>query len=286
MFLKKLMSKRSHSELDNDEYQDEQTPFEQVNNDDRLIDSSVLLSLLRLVLTRHARNQRIRKDHLAPILHRHNLKGNIITWFNSLKKEFEDLFGITLIMSGNEIFLLNNLQLSSREALDGLLKREDVGINQADSNFNDLLYHMSNHKRKDVIVNTSETIMSGIVILIISVIVVNENRIRETNLLEVLDGFGLSENLSSIVANINKNTQDILSELVRREYIGKLVTGADQNSQVDYCLGKAALRDIEPKSILRFLQGLFHHEDMHLKCYKTVQRCFPEASLSEPVARD
>lgn len=285
-FRRLRMPKRSHLVLDDDDYQDEQVSPEERSSTGIAADTGVHLNLLRLVLTRYARNQKIRKDHLSPILHRHNLKGNIIPWINVLKKECERLFGITIFLSGNEIVVKSYLQLSSRNVLDQLLKGEDVRVRQSNGDLNGSFHLLASHKRREIIVNTPETILGGVIMLIVSLIVINENRMRESDLSDALNEFGLSEKLSSVVANLNKSTQDILSELVRREYIAKIIAGAGKrNSQVDFCLGKATLREIEPNSILMFLKNLFDQEEMQLKCLASVQRCFPDASLSGTLTR-
>lgn len=286
-FFALTMPKRSHLVLETDDFQDVQiSQDERVPYSGRSENTTVLLNLLRLVLTRHGRDQKIRKDHLSPILHRHNLKGNIITWINALRKEFEELFGITLLMSGNEIVVKSNLQPSSRCILDQLLMGDEFKPERS-SNLNGSFQHLASHKRHEIIVNTPETILGGVIMLIVSLIVVNENHMRENDLFDVLNEFGLSENLSSVVANLNKSTQDILSDLVRREYVGKIITGKGrQNSQVDFCLGKTTLREIEPRSILKFLKNMVDRDEMHMKCIASVQRCFPDAILSEDLTRE
>lgn len=282
------MPKRSHLVLDDDDYQEEQVSPGEQSSSGLAADISVHLNLLRLVLTRYARNQKIRKDHLSPILHRHNLKGNIIPWINVLKGECERLFGITISLSGNEIVVKSYLQLSSRNVLDQLLKgEEDIGVRQSNGDLNGSFHLFASHKRHEIIVNTPETILGGVIMLIVSLIVINENRMRESDLSDALNEFGLSEKVSSVVANLNKSTQDILSELVRREYIAKIIAGAGKrNSQVDFCLGKATLREIEPNSILMFLKNLFDQEEMQLKCLASVQRCFPDATFPEALTRE
>lgn len=282
------MSKRSHLELQDDDYRKELVDRDVTFQYDGIsTNPGVILSLLRMVISRHSRNQKIRKEHFAPILHRYNLKGNILPWIKVLKIEFENLFGITIQLSGNEIVVTNDLNPESRNLLTQLLKQERPRDLPTGSNYHDQFYLLPRHKRSGVIINTLESIFGGLIVLIVSIIVVNENRVREADLLDTLNEFGLSENLNLLVANLNKNVQEILAELVRRDYISKAESRANnQGSQVDYSLGKRSLRELDPHFLLLFMQSMFEHELMRQKCIKTIQRCFPEISIQTQPTSD
>lgn len=276
------MSKRSHLELEDEPFSLTGDDAEITSSyDDVVSNTGVLLNLFRMIIARYSRHRRIRKEHFTPILHRYNIKGNINQWVKLLQENLEDLFGMTLHVIGNEIVVTNNLELSSLEVLALLFDEETVHLQRSGNNLADPLHLMPHHRRLAVAVNTVESILGGILVLIVCIIVVHENRIREVDLLEALKEFGFSKNLSTLVANLNRNTQDILGELVRRDYLSKSVSQTgDQLNQVDYCLGKRALREFQPEVIVDFMSGMFEQGEMHQKCMKTVQRCFPEANIT------
>lgn len=246
-----------------------------------LADVGVIQSLLRMVMSRHSRNQKLRKEHFAGILRRFNLKGNIIPWIEVLRKETETVFGFTIKQMGNEIVIIDNLELKSRAVLATVLQTEASATRPP---LHDQNHFMPRNRRSLTIVNTSDLISGGISMLVICIIVVNENRIRESDLLDALNVFGLSDNLNAMVANLNKNTQDVLSELVKKEYLEKSSPlQGDLSSPAEFSLGKRALREFSPQNILEVLLSMHDQEELRQKCYKTIQRCFPDfCPLPEP----
>lgn len=276
------MSKRPYLNIEDDEYQDEVGEIEELNRiGGTSTNAAILLGLLRMVLSRQSRNQKVRKEHFAPILHRHNLKGNVKPWILLLQMELKNLFGFDLQPIGNELVVTNSLEPDSKNLLAILLESNNQDTHDGYS-IHDPLYLLPRHQRSISTVSTTEMVLGGVIVLVICILVSNENRMRELNLLDALNGFGLSENLNVQVASLNKNTQEIVTELVRREYIERVSNSSvSQNFEVEICLGKRSMREFEPQMIFSFMQQLFDQEEMQRKCIKTIQRCFPGWSPSE-----
>lgn len=250
---------------------------------DVTISSSVVVSaLLRMIMTRNARNQKIRKEHFTPILHKYHIKGNTKPYILEVNKELEEVFGLTLVQNGTDMALVSNLKDDTKLLLQELYQ-ENGSTDTPQGNPYDLYYFTNLNARRETTVSTQETIFGGIVILVLGLVIVNENRIRETDLLDALGQFGFSENLNIVVPNINKTTQEFLNDLTRREYLDKEATEARSGEPaiVNYLLGKRALREFGPATMLEFLKDIVQRDELKLKCLETIKRCFPEFTESE-----
>lgn len=243
-----------------------------------LTDVAVLQSLTRMILARHSRTLKLRKEHFGVVLRQLNVKGNINPYIELIQVELRNVFGFTVDQVGGELCVKDVLDDSSKNLLSEILESE---IPMARSSLHEKNFHMSHRKRQQSIVNTSDSMISGITILVICLTVVNENRIRECDLQEYLETFGLPNNLNLSIANLNRTTQEVLADIVRKEYLQRLTLTQEGGSALsEYTLGKKALREIPPQMIVEFLFAMHDLDEMRQKCIKTVNQCFPDVIIS------
>ncbi|OVF07942.1 putative Smc5-Smc6 complex subunit [Clavispora lusitaniae] len=280
------MSKRRRTEIEDDgDYTEEnRTPLAEdsatressPSAEDELRSSAIVSILLRMVMTRSARNQKIRREHFTTILHKHNVKGNTKAIISQVDAELKEVFGLKLDQSTNDIVLISNLQKDTKLLLQKLVENGDGS--EFKGNPYDTFYFMNKEKRNETTVSMSDSIFGGIIMLLIGLVIVNENRIRESDLLDGLSQFGFSENLNIVVPNLNKTTQEVLTEATKKEYLQKLVAQAHggEPAIVSYALGKRTLREFDAHTLLEFLNEIVEQEELKPKCIETVKRCFPD----------
>lgn len=279
--IRRAMAKRVHSDTEENYDRDYVTNEHEsaLGSGITPSNSNVVPSLLRMVITRQARNQKIRREHFTLILHSHNLKGNTKPWITTVNSELKALFGLELIPSGgSDLSVVSCLQSESKRAFGKLIRMEQ-NLEESGRSLQDPLFYLPRQKRSQLIVNTTELLQGGIAMLIICIIVVNGNRVREADLIETLTEFGFSENLNIQVANLNKSSQDVLQELTKREYLHKSVSNSSDRSNlqiVDYSLGKRSIREFAPQDMLAVIEEIMGFDnERNQKCVKTVQLCFP-----------
>lgn len=269
------MSKRTRTQVEDDVDYSEQEGTPEV--DLALPGSGVVSSLLRMIMTRSAKNQKIRKEHFTPILHKYHIKGNIKPYILEVNKELEDIFGLTLVQNGTDMTLASNLKNDTKILLLELLQDTD-GTDSLKGNPYDLFYFMNQNTRRETTVSTQETLFGGIVMLVLGLVIISENRIREADLIDALGQFGFSENLNIVIPNLNKTTQEFLNDVTKREYLEKEVAEARNGEPaiVNYMLGKRALREFDLQTMLEFLRDIVQNDNLKLKCAETIKRCFPD----------
>lgn len=275
------MAKRAHSDVEySDEDRDQQSENGQaVSSDNETPRYNVVPSLVRMILTRHSRNQKVRREHFTPVLHQHGLKGAIKPWIAAVDAELRSYFGLKLdTSSGSDMCVVSCLHPDSRRVLKKLLD-SDPSPNGSGRSLTDSQFLLPRNRRGLGMLNTAEMLQGGLAMLVICLIVVNENRIRESDLVETLAEFGLSENLNTPVANLNKSSQDVLQELTKREYLLKQTSRAsDGNNQptIDYKLGKRTIKEFNPEELLGVIVEIMgEDDDTSQKSIGTLERCFP-----------
>lgn len=278
------MSKRRRSETEEDVDYSEQDGTPGPGADVRISTSGVTSSLLRMIMTRSAKNQKIRKEHFTPILHKYHIKGNSKPYILEVAKQIEETFGLKLVQNATDMVLISNLEKETKLLLQELLQEDETEAPKG--NPYDLFYFMNQNTRRETTVSTLDTLFGGIIMVVLGLIVISENRIREADLVDALGHFGFSENLNIVIPNLNKTTQEFLNDVTKREYLEKETAdaGAGEPAIVNYKLGKRALREFDLYTMLEFLKDIVPQDELKFKCIETIKRCFPDdyTEIAEP----
>ncbi|OBA23923.1 hypothetical protein METBIDRAFT_30287 [Metschnikowia bicuspidata var. bicuspidata NRRL YB-4993] len=240
-------------------------------------EQEIVADIIRMILGKVSRNLRIRNEHIHSILQTLYSKGNLKYWISAVKKELEFTYGLSLEQCGSDITVFSNLKAHSREIFYSLCEANSPLVDyQANLLSSIFLIHKS---KKDLMsINTSDKVMGGITMLIISIIVLSENRINENDLVNSLSAFGISSNLSIPVPLLNKPIQNILGDIAKRDYIKKTSpAGADQSgSYIEYSLGERCKREFDSQCIYNFFLQIYKEKDLQDKICESMKRCFPE----------
>lgn len=274
------MSKRRHTALEETEYEEETDAFEDTLN------STILPSLVRVFLARQAKALKTRREHIVPLISKNGPRGNLKQWLKSLNEEFDRLLGLRVELAGTEYYVVSSLDDRAKGILHELLQDDEQLRKQ---NKRDANQPMGANKRQPIVGNTVESYLSGVLLLVMMIIVLSQNRISESALFEALRSFGLSARLNITNPVFNTPVQNVVADLVRREYVEKLKpTNATQgpDSDVDYALGKRALREFPPKTIKRLLETIIVQPELQSKIDTALRRCFPDYVNDEKVAAE
>lgn len=261
------MSKRKRIDIEEEEYLD--------NANDNPQNFSNWATLLRIVFSRQAKFLKIRREHLQPVLGKVTQKGSLSIFVKHLNLELEDIFGLTLEQQGTEFALVSCLNSKSKLCL------HDVFMDDLETPKGNLLGRPSK-KRHPIVGNMYETCMGAVQIIVIIILVLSQNRITETDLFDTLIQFGLTNRLNLPNPILNLPLQGIITEMTRREYIARTEspTSKSNDCNIDYSLGKRALREFLPEDIQSILKEIFLQEELDDKIITALKRCFPNYNFS------
>ncbi|CAH2353907.1 hypothetical protein CLIB1423_13S01596 [[Candida] railenensis] len=170
--------------------------------------------------------------------------------------------------------LVNTLPSEARNVLGEIWQEEANQKIPNGRNEDDQQYFLPKYKQTVTAGSNSELIKSGILLLVVSVIVLSENRISETELLKQLKKFGLSESVIEKNSSLNMTTVELLSEFVKRDYLEREGQASDF---VDYTLGRRLSAEFEPKSLYEFISNLYGEGfdlDVQAKTMNSIERSF------------
>lgn len=272
------MPKRRLSDLEGSDNQEAESD----NAQDATINGTVVLNLARVVFSRQAKYLKIRREHLAPVMNKSLLRGQFNLYIKSLNEELEKLLGLHLVQNGTEFHLLSSLKPESKDILHELFKDDQ------NTSGNNLREEYASSKppqsRTPVVGNNRDCCLGGIQLIVIFLIVLNQNRISETDLLDSLASFGLTSRLNVTIPLFNTSIQPLIAEMVRKDYIEKSGTRTvnQEDSNGEYSLGKRCLQEFPPKTLQALLKVIVPSEDFNEKINTSLRRCFPDFDVSEP----
>lgn len=267
------MPKRLHSDSEDDDYD---ANFAQKN--DSSVRSTTLASLCRVLLSRQAKFLKTRREHLLAVFHKDSSKIALKDYIQELDIELRDSLGLRVEQNGTDYQLLSSLDDKSRTVLHKLLQDDTTSDLQATESLASQR-RIPSKKRKPIVANTFENSMGSIQLIVILILVLSKNRITESDLLDALTSFGLPNRLNLDVPVFHMPSLGIIAEMTRRDYLERSVGGgnsARDNSNVDYSLGKRAVREFSPETISRILQELIPQAEYQDKVLTSLRRCFPD----------
>lgn len=267
------MPKRAHSDSEDDNYEDNFA-----HRNDTPVRSATLASLCRVLLSRQAKFLKTRREHLQAVFPKDSNKSALKEYIKELDNELRDSLGLCVEQNGTDYQLLSSLDEKSKTVLHELLKDDSTsGLQDTDAQPSDASTRAK--KRSPIVVNTFENSMGSVQLIVILILVLSKNRISETDLLEALASFGLPNRLNIDTPVFHMPSQGIIAEMTRRDYLERTVGGGSStgdNNNVDYSLGRRALREFAPESLSRIFQEIIPQAEYQDKILTSLKRCFPE----------
>ncbi|CAK7901043.1 hypothetical protein CAAN1_06S02102 [[Candida] anglica] len=182
--------------------------------------------------------------------------------------------------SNNKVFaLVSVLPTTAKSVLGEIWATKCTQKVPNGRNISDRQYFLPKNIKTSTPSSNSELIKTGIIALVISIVIVHENRLSEADLKQKLSKFGLSESIHERNTSINMTTMEFLGEMTKREYLNREVTTMDANL-ADYKLGRRSLAEFKPGSMFDMLERIYGTEfdvDTRNRTLRTIERAYGEA---------
>lgn len=235
----------------------------------------IVSACIRTIFSREAKNQKIRRETLQGSVLAFTSRVGLKACLQNINEDLESVFGLRLNYATNEYNIVSSLSESSRDALLRLWQ-SDAEDDRSEGDMAELKISPD-----DVSKCTSqarqELVVGGITILIVALVVLSDNRLREQELIGHLEFFGLSGSLNHKIPGLNQSLHSFLDYLLKKEYLSRASnpTSSEQSSHQEFTLGKRTLREIDPSDVVAFLKTLSDSEQFREQAQNSVLRCFP-----------
>ncbi|RLV96170.1 hypothetical protein JA1_000278 [Spathaspora sp. JA1] len=298
------MPKRRREEESDDSILEEDTVIEPATGNTDAEFEHIVNQAIRVVLTRETKGQLIRREHINSIITNRKISSDSV--LKRVKSILEDVYGLTLVETtstkttevksgkgGKKLkaqqqpyVVVNCLTLESRnllgdiwnKSLSTFMKSDDLGKPK---------YYLPQYTKSKLPTSNFELIKQGILLIILSSVILGENRISETSLLKDVKKFGMPTNLNDRNSNLNNmNIQELLNELIKREYLNRdIIKGRIESENiVEYKLGRRSLIEFSPQSCFEFIKVIFGEKfdsGMAERTLVTIERAYGVALVNE-----
>ncbi|CUM62953.1 uncharacterized protein PRCAT00000513001 [Priceomyces carsonii] len=268
------MPKRSRERSDEVESELGKDKRKRNNNEDN--QSVLIAQIIRTILGRELKGQLIRRDHISPIISKSKASYNTI--MSEVTSILEDVYGMTLSeapvnnkesskhrenLKSKQLFLLTNcMNTKSKDILGQLWSKNftetpNTDINAINVDQNE--FFLPKHSRTSNPSSNHELVKQGILLLVISLLVLNENRLLEHDLVKILKSFGLADNLNIKNTNYNLNIYELVADFVKKDYLSKqqLKGSTESSTVVEFALGRRALVEFPPESLFSYFKIIY-----------------------------
>lgn len=230
--------------------------------------------VVRLVLGRDLRGQLIRREHIVQAIPKTDIPIDLV--LQASKNVLRDVYGVSLVETPptkveerkprskiakvkQPMVLVNCLEKESRQVLGELwLKSRHFEVPNNRSS-GESQYLIPKYEKTDTPMANHELIKTGIMVMIVSLLILSENRLPETELIRYMKQFGISDNLNIRNSNYNLNLTELVGDLVKREYLNKEVTKGRIESETftEYTLGRRSLVEFSPQSVFDYIKTIY-----------------------------
>ena len=129
------------------------------------------------------------------------------------------------------LVVVSTLSREAKEVLGELWSRDTTSSLDMSKLGSDKFFMPRYSRTKTLPSSNFDLVKAGIMMVVITLVILNENHISEQQLLRSLKTFGLPDGLRQANSNINMNSPDLIKELVAREYLVKEeISIGDNNS--------------------------------------------------------
>ena len=157
----------------------------------------------------------------------------------------------------NRFFLVSNLLQPAQQVL-GDLWMTTVNSSLDKTKIGDTRFFLPKFKQSILPKLNSDLVKTGIMMLVTTLVILSENHIMESQLIRSLRKFGISDNNAMKNSNINMNWEDVLKELVSREYLTKLQLADSEKDKIyAISLGRRSLAELEPTGVYEYIKTLY-----------------------------
>ncbi|CCG23991.1 hypothetical protein CORT_0E04040 [Candida orthopsilosis Co 90-125] len=245
--------------------------------------------VVKLILTKDARGQNFQKMHINQYLTNKRFKTDSL--LDDAIAILQNIYGLTLVdaptvkqerkfhssqrkqteplnsangdknskrqLPRNRFFLASSLSKQAQEVLGELwMKKVDSSLDK--TKIGDARFFIPKYTKSPLPRSNSDLVKTGIMILVTTLVILSENHIMESQLIRSLKKFGISESVNMKNTNLNMNWDDILKELVSREYLTKVQLDASANDKIySISLGRRSITELTPMGVYGYIKTLY-----------------------------
>lgn len=177
----------------------------------------------------------------------------------TIKREDKKSLKSRKVTSDKNPYIVTSSLLSKSRAILGELWNKNLAKNVKKIDIGGNKFFLPKYSITSVPGSHYELVKTGIMLVIISHIILNENHVSESALLKTLHKFGISSNLNVKNSNFNLNSQELLKELVNKDYILKnVIKGRTELENIfDYSIGQRSLVEFSPQGVFDYIKVIY-----------------------------
>ncbi|ABN66081.2 predicted protein, partial [Scheffersomyces stipitis CBS 6054] len=249
---------------------------------------STVNRVVRLILGRELKSQFIRREKISSEVNtkRHGLD-LIIKRVNA---ELEKVYGLTLVETPPEkksrvtkttnvkvkqpFAIVSCLEPKSKKVL-GELWQTSTNVNpEADAHGSK--YFVPKYKKTEGPLSNIELVRTGIMLYIVSMLILAENYLSEDDLERGMERMGISKDSNKRNSNLGMNLQELVSDLIKKDYINKEVSKGtvESENRVIYSLGRRSLVEFPPQAVVEYVRVLYGEKFNADQTVMTIERTY------------
>lgn len=256
-------------------------------------------NVIRMLLSRTSSERYTRRNQVMEVIDKKVGYDNIMRHVDNVLQEVYGM-KIQVVKSNNDtggddnrsrqlrldpFLLVNCMSTKEKDILDELWQL-DASTQPPDHN-RDVLedyYFFNKYERRKGPQNNSDLIKLGIIMILISIIIINENTLPENDMKKALQDFGLVDGLYVKNSNINLTLPELINEFVKKDYLIKsTIARNDSSTLMSYSLGKRALIEFNETSFINMVKEIYgddYNEEVFRKTMVTVSRVYKDADIN------
>ncbi|KAI5965569.1 uncharacterized protein KGF55_000931 [Candida pseudojiufengensis] len=284
----------------------------QRNNNNQLHSESDKLDdinkVVKLLLLKDVKGKTFRKENINQTLTNKRFKSDHL--LQGAIKILEDVYGLTLVnipevkqeKSGSGLqnnrakksnsgtaqasqVLVNNLSIEGKQVL-GELWQKNVESVLDKSRTNDNRFFLPSKSSTLLPKSNFELVKTGIMMLFITFIILEDNHLSESQLVKNCKKFGISNSINNRNSNLNMNLDEIIKMLINQKYIAKVSLSQDRNNErasinedqlFEYSLGARSLVEFTPIDVFQYIKTIYadkFNEAIQERCLVTLRNTF------------
>lgn len=259
--------------------QDPETSFVDDNYEETELTNranQIVTDAVRYVLAREASDNSIRRSHLGKFSGRNKIY-TIDALIEAVNQQLQRVFGLQLVETGalTGQYIVNKKLSDAGDRILGELWQQEVS-----QSLEETVHLVAQDKKTQTPLTNPELIKTGVTALVMSLLVVSENNLQESELLNKLQSFGISGNLNDRNQALSMNYKELVAEMVRKQYLGKRVASVNARDNTNiletYTLGPRAMVEMPPDRMLALIKAIYGDKfaEVEDRAVKTIARAY------------
>ena len=173
------------------------------------------------------------------------------------------------------------LQSETKSILDDLWEKDVQEMSKEEKRrreVSDRGYFRPFSGRSLVPLSNVELVKNGLLGLLVGILIFNENRVSEGELLKTLASFGLNDVESN--TSISMTALELILDFVKRDYLQKIITG--ESRPPDYAMGPRLKAQMSAIDMYRLTRGVFGEKfdlDTQSRVQNSIQRVYKDSEI-------